>query len=149
MSVLYKLTLTLLICLPALSGVAQTDPALNRVLAGYTYKVESGIPGKRVYISCQRSINAQGEIVGVGNLDVQTKQIFDNLKVELARVGASLTDIQQVSYRVKNLSLVRTSFDRAVSAYLPANPQIKEFKDVQTLLKDDMLLEVEVIAVVN
>ena len=149
MSVFQKLALTLLISLPALSGVAQTDPAFNRVLAGYTYKVESGIPGKRVYISCQRSINAQGQIVGAGNLDVQTKQIFDNLKVELARVGASLTDIQQVSYRVKNLSLVRTSFDRAISANLPVSPQIREFKDVQTLLKDDMLLEIEVIAVVN
>ncbi|MBC8156510.1 MAG: RidA family protein [Bacteroidetes bacterium] len=149
MSVLQKLTLTLLISLPALSGVAQIDPALTKVLTGYTYKVESGIPGKRVYISCQRALNAQGDIVGVGNLDAQTKQIFDNLKVELARVGASLTDIQQVSYRVKNLSLVRTTFDQAVSAYLPVSPQIREFKDVQTLLKDDMLLEVEVIAVVN
>ncbi len=149
MAVLAKLTLMGLLSLAAVSGFAQTDPALTRVLTGYTYKVESGIPGKRVYICCQRPVNAQGEVVGKGDLNAQTKQVFDNLKVALERVGASLDDVQQVSYRIKNLAQNQGLFNKAAASYLPNDPQIKEFKDTQTLLKDDMMLEVEVIAVVN
>lgn len=150
MTQLHKLTLILLLAsLPAFPGFAQTDPALVRVLTGYTYKVESGIPGKRVYISCQRAVNAQGEVVGKGDINAQTRQVFNNLKVALQRVGASLADIQQISYRVKNLAQNQGLFDKAAGVYLPVEPQIKEFKDIQTLLVDDMLLEVEVIAVVN
>lgn len=149
MSRFLKLTLILLVSLPALSGLAQTSPALTSVLTGYTYKVESGIPGKRVYISCQRAVNTQGEVVGVGDLNAQTRQVFDNLKVALQRVGATLNDIQRVEYRVKNLSQNKGIFDKAIAIYLPSDPQVKEFKDIQTLLKEDMLLEVEVVAVVN
>lgn len=149
MTSFFRFTLVLLLSLPALAGFAQTDPALTKVLTGYTYKVEPGIPGKQVYISCQRPVNAQGEVVGKGDLTLQTKQVFDNLKVALERVGASLDDVQQVSYRVKNLAQNQALFDKAAIVYLPNDPKIKEFKDIQTLLVDDMLLEIEVIAVVN
>ncbi len=129
---------------------AQTDPALTRVLTGYTYPVEFAIPGKRVYISCQRPINAQGEVVGRGDINAQTTQIFENLKIALQQVGGQLTDIKQVSYRIKNLSQNKSAaFDRAVSAYLPQSPQLTDFKSTQSLLRDDMLLEIEVVAVID
>lgn len=148
MNLCTRLTLTLLLCLLAYSGFAQLDPSLISSFTGYTYKVESAIPGKTVYISCQRPLNAQGEVVGKGNLNVQTKQVFDNLKVALGRVGATLDDVRQVSYRVKNLN-DKSGFDKDVAVFLPNDPLIKEFKDIQSLLTDDMLLEVEVIAVIN
>ena len=149
MSTWTKLKLVALLSLPAFAGFAQSDPALTSVLTGYTYKVESAIPGKLVYISCQRPVNAAGEIVGKGDLTVQTQQVFANLKVALERVGSSLDDIQQVSYRIKDLPANKAAFDKAAVSYLPKDPQIKEFKDIQTLIKEDMMLEIEVVAVKN
>ncbi len=129
---------------------AQTDSALVRVLTGYTYQVDPAIPGKRVYISCQRPINAQGEVVGKGDIGAQTTQIFENLKTALQRVGGSLTDVKQVSYRIRNLAQNKSAvFDQRVAAYLPQNPQLKEFKNTQNLLRDDMLLEIEVVAIID
>ena len=139
-----------LLSLPVAAAQAQTDPALISVLTGYTYPVDQAIPGKKVYISCQRPINAQGEVVGRGDINAQTTQVFENLKTALQRVGGSLANVKQVSYRIKNLSQNKSAgFDRTISTYLPQTPPLTDFRNTQTLLRDDMLLEVEVIAVID
>ena len=51
--------------------------------AGYTHVVEVQ-PGRVAYISGQVAINPAGEFVGEGDIGAQTRQVFENLKVELA-----------------------------------------------------------------
>lgn len=50
-------------------------------------------PGRTIYIGGQNAVNAQGEIVGKGDLAAQTEQIFANLGVVLEAAGATLHDI--------------------------------------------------------
>ena len=50
-------------------------------------------PAATVYIGGQNAVNAQGEIVGKGDLAAQTEQIFANLRIVLETAGASLHDI--------------------------------------------------------
>ena len=48
--------------------------------------------GDFVYVSGQVPANAEGEIV-VGGIEVQTRQVMDNLKAALALAGATFDDV--------------------------------------------------------
>lgn len=121
---------------------------------GYLYKVESAIPGKEVYICGQRPFNASGELVGPGNLSVQTKQVFDNLQESLRTVGMTLRNVTQVTYMVKG-SPTTTSVDSSkaqavnvqANSYFSIVPNIIEMKSVAQNVREDVLIEIEVIAV--
>ena len=129
---------------------AQTTPSPQ---LGYTYKVETGVAGKEVYISGQRPFNANGELVGAGDLQVQTQQVFENLSAALGRVGMTMKDVKQVTYHLKGVAgLVNESASQQASSvgagfFGQATPGVQEVKSVAKIARDDVLIEVEVVAV--
>lgn len=140
----------LIFCAGLAYGAAAQTPAPT----GYTYRVDTAIPGKTVYISGQRPFNASGQLVGGNSLDAQTRQVFDNLKTELGKVGMTLDNITQVTYLLKNplsgeLSPVLADQATSVAAtYLSsAITRITDVKSTAKIVSDDVLIEVEVIAV--
>ena len=146
-----KLYLIVLIGLLLTSFVqAQTTP--NPQL-GYTYKVETGVAGKQVYISGQRPFNANGELVGAGNLSAQTRQVFENIAAALDRVGMTMGNVKQVTYLLKGVSgLVNVSDSQQASSvgtsfFGQAAPSIQDVKSIEKIARDDVLVEVEVVAV--
>ncbi len=48
---------------------------------------------KTVYIGGQDAVNAKGEVVGVGDVAAQTRQVMDNIEVALAAGGATLENV--------------------------------------------------------
>lgn len=50
---------------------------------GYSHIVEVNNAKRIIYISGQVAINADGHIVGIGDLAKQTRQVFDNIKIAL------------------------------------------------------------------
>ena len=116
----------------------------------YTHVVEvSG--GKMVFISGQVALDEKGELVGRGNLREQTRQVFENLKRALAAVDATFEDIVKatyyiVGYRPEQLAAIR----EVRSEYLPrTQPPASTLVGVQALFMDDVLIEVDAIAVVK
>lgn len=138
-----------------LGGVAhaQTTPTAP-YKPGYTYKVETAVPGQQVYISGQRPYNASGQLVGPGNLARQTTQVFDNLKVALAEFGMTLANVKQITYHVKGetgqIDPVTTQLlDAATSSYVVQasnSTPIQSQKAIPKIVSDDVLIEIEVIA---
>ncbi|GAB4041476.1 RidA family protein [Spirosoma gilvum] len=139
----------------ALASCSQAQtPALPKVPMGYLYKVEPGIPGKIVYICGQRPFNDAGELVGPSNLTAQTRQVFENIKKSLATVDMTLKDITQITYSVKEatgttqVSSVNAQSVKAVEAsYFAQSPKLVEQKGVSQTVREDVLIEIEVIAV--
>lgn len=129
---------------------AQTTPSPQ---LGYTYKVDTGVAGKQVYISGQRPFNANGELVGAGDLTAQTRQVFENITAALSRVGMTMGDVKQVTYLLKGASgLVNVSDSQQASSvgtsfFGQAAPGIQDTKSVSLIARDDVLVEVEVIAI--
>ena len=124
------------------TGVA-TSPA-------YTHAVEvSG--GKTIFISGQVALDEKGELVGRGNLREQTRKVFENLKRALAAVGADFEDVVKttyfiVGYRPDQLAAIR----EVRSEYLSrTHPPASTLVGVEALFLDDVLIEVEAIAVVQ
>ena len=107
-------------------------------------------PGRTIYIGGQNAVNAQGEIVGKGDLAAQTEQIFENLGIVLEAAGASLHDIVKWTMFIVEGQDLRPGFEvfqrhwgrehqpPAISAAL-----------VASLANPDFLVEIEAIAIVK
>ena len=147
-----KLLFSLLIALVLVScGRAQPiEPP--HVPTGYLYKVEPGIPGKEVYICNQRPFTTTGELVGPGNLRVQAQQVFENLKTALQSVDMTLRNVTQITYSIRGSSttvdtLSARALNTLATGYFTQMPAIIEMKNVSQLIREDVLIEVEVVAV--
>ena len=137
-----------------LIGTVVLGQSTAKPQTGYTYKVEPGIPGKRVYISGQRPFNTNGDLIGAGNLSVQTQQVFDNLKTALLAVGMTLDDVTQITYLLKGNTRFVNPQNAQVATSVGASyfsrgvvPKISDTKSIDQIARDDVLIEVEVIAV--
>lgn len=133
---------------------AQTATPQPDVPTGYLYVVESALPGKIVYICGQRPFDGHGNIIGANDLGAQTRQIFENIKTSLATVNMGLKDISQIKYSIKEattttqVSAAKLQAVKAVEAtYFTQSPSIVEAKGVSQTVREDVLIEVEVVAI--
>ncbi len=149
-----KLLVSFLIGL-VLASCGQAQPRempQPQVPTGYLYKVTAAIPGKLVYVCGQRPFNTNGELVGPGNLGAQVRQVFDNLRIALQTVDMTLGNVTQVTYSVKETSGIVDSsriqtLNTLSATYFAKVPGIVEMKGVPLIVRDDVLIEIEVIAV--
>jgi reactive intermediate/imine deaminase len=122
------------------------DPDALPPPAGYSHLVEAPA-GRLLYISGQVPLDANGELVGAGEIEAQTRQVFENLSAALAAAGASWSDVVKLGYflvDVGQLPTVRAIRDEYVDT---ARPPASTLVEVSRLFRDDVLIEVEAIAV--
>ena len=133
--------------------MADTAPTIVRFLnpasmpqsVGYTQMVE--VTGsKMLYLSGQIAIDPAGQIVGVGDLQAQTQQVFENLKAGLAAAGATfdhVVKLQLFLLDITQIQIVRDVRDRYVNTQLPPASTAVE---VRRLFRDELLIEIDAIA---
>ena len=59
---------------------------------GYTHVVVTA-DRRTAYVAGQVAVDSTGKVVGVGDFKAQAEQVFANLRVALASVGASFGDV--------------------------------------------------------
>lgn len=116
---------------------------------GYTHVVVTR-PGKLIYLSGQVGNDTAGQILGKGDLKAQTEQVFANLKAALAAAGATFDDVVKINWYVKDfkpeyLPMLRDIRNKYVNK---DNPPASTLVGVQSLFREECLIEVEAIAVV-
>jgi len=90
---------------------------------GYSHAVTGR--GRWVATSGQVALDDEGKLVGPGDPEAQTRQVFANLDRALAAAGASFTDVIKLNYYVTDIAMlpvVRTVRDEYVDT---ARPQIR------------------------
>lgn len=122
------------------------NPARLPQPVGYSHVVETR--GERtVYISGQVALDAHGNLVGPDDLEAQTLQVFTNLLEALASVGASFDHVVKLTYflvDIGQIQIVRNVRNRFINAdRSPASSAV----EVRRLFRDDLLIEIEAIAV--
>ncbi len=117
---------------------------------GYSHVVSTS-GGRTVYVAGQIAMDKDGSVVGVGDLRAQTTQVFENVKAALAAAGATLSDVVKQNTYIVNLNAEALPVIREVRGqYFPAeNPPASTLVGVTALAFADLLIEVEVIAVVD
>ncbi len=114
----------------------------------YTPVIRAG-GGTTIYISGQVAADAEGNIVGVGDFAAQARQVFENLRLALASVGADFSNVAKITTYIVNYEpALREVYGAARAAAmgdaLPASTLI----GVQALAMPEYLIEVEAVAVV-
>ena len=126
------------------------NPAGMPVLPGFS-QVVTATEGKIVFISGQVALDANNELVGKGDLRAQVVQTFENLKQALAAVGATFDDVLKsntyiVDYTPDVIGVIR----EVRSQYLPQEKApASTLIGVQALAFEDLLIEIEAIAMVK
>lgn len=129
--------------------VEYLNPPLLCPTYGWTH-VASVTGGKTIYISGQVSINERGELVGKGDLKLQTEQAFRNIEIALTASGATFRDVVKTSLfvvglRPEHVPILREVRSRFVSA---ETPPVSTLVGVSALVGPDWLIEIEAVAVI-
>lgn len=123
------------------------NPPTLHAPRGYAHIAEV-TGGRIVYISGQIALNPDGQLVGAGDLRAQAEQVFANLKLALAAVGADFRHVAKLTYFLVDaaqMPVVREVRDRYLD---PANPPASSAVEVRRLVREDLLLEIEAVAVI-
>jgi enamine deaminase RidA (YjgF/YER057c/UK114 family) len=122
------------------------DPPDLAPANGYTHVVAG--TGRLIAISGQIALDESGELVGRDDPEAQARQIFENLRRCLHAAGATFDDVVKLTYFVTDiawLSAVRTVRDTFVD---PARPPASSAVQVVSLVRPDLLMEIEALAVI-
>ena len=102
--------------------------------------------GNTIYVSGQVAYNAEGQLVGEGDMKAQTRQVFDNIKAVLATAGVGMADIIKINTYITDQSKFMDMLEvrkEILGADLPASTAVV----VAGLAFPGLLIEVEAIAV--
>ena len=105
--------------------------------------------GRLLHVAGQVSMDSCGQLVGLGDFRAQAEQIFENLKAALAASGASFDNVVKLnSYFVdiKQAPVFREVRDKYINA---THPPVSTAVEVRRLVREEWMLEVEAIAVVQ
>jgi enamine deaminase RidA (YjgF/YER057c/UK114 family) len=101
-----------------------------------------------LYVAGQVALDSAGRVVLAGDFRAQAVQVFENLRRALAAGGSTFRDVVKLNYYVVDAAQVpvlREVRDRYVNT---AAPPASTLVEVRRLFRDDMLLEVEAVAIV-
>jgi enamine deaminase RidA (YjgF/YER057c/UK114 family) len=113
---------------------------------GYSHVVTGA--GQWVAIAGQVALDADGKLVGEGDMEAQTRQVFANLDAALKAAGATWADVVKLNYFLTDISglpALRTVRDEYVDT---TNPPASTAVQVMALFRPEALIEIEAYAVI-
>jgi 2-iminobutanoate/2-iminopropanoate deaminase len=116
----------------------------GRVLYSHVVVVEAR---KTIFVSGQLARDSKGEVVGKGDMRAQIRQTGENIKAALAAAGATLADVVKTNTYVTDIEEFFKHTDVRME-YFGAMPTSTTL-EVRKLAHPDLLVEIEVIAMVD
>ncbi len=104
--------------------------------------------GRTIYVSGLTSRNKEGDVVGKGDIEVQTETILQNMRTILAEAGATMGDIVKVTVFIKDMKLFDEIHEVRRSYFEEPYPA-SSMVEVSMLADPDLLIEIEAVAVVE
>ena len=104
--------------------------------------------GRLVYLSAQAAYDADGNIVGVGDIRAQTRQTYQNMRLILQEAGGDLQDLIEINTWITRMEDFPASKE-ARNEFLPEEAPAATLLEVPRLFHPDLLIQVEGVAVVD
>jgi enamine deaminase RidA (YjgF/YER057c/UK114 family) len=141
--------------MPNLERTAEFNDALRRFLArvtlppvnGYRHAVRA--TGELVSVSGQIAVGSDGAVVGAGDAEAQTRQVFRNLDRALKAEGAGFGDVVKLNIFVTDIgamAAVRRVRDEWIDT---ANPPASSAFQVTAFIRPELLVEIDALAVIR
>jgi len=128
-------------------GLRYLNPQSLSTPTGYSHVVEVN-SGRTIYIAGQVALDRSGNLVGKGDFAAQTKQVFENLKLALASVGATFDNVVKVNTYVTDMSQIET-LRNIRNTYYGKNAPASTLVQIGKLAREDLMIEIEAIAVMQ
>ncbi|MBA2511641.1 MAG: RidA family protein [Actinomycetota bacterium] len=103
--------------------------------------------GRTVYISGQVAMDAEGNVVGEGDIKAQTERVLENVAIVLDEAGGGLEDVVKVTVFITDMGMydgIHEVRRRYFSEPYPASSMV----EVSALIDPRLLVEVEAVAVI-
>ena len=105
--------------------------------------------GRAVYVSGQVAFDEAGNVVG-RTFAEQAERVFDNLRLALAAAGAEFHHIVKMNVYVRDLTSAKVKAFREIRArHFGVHQPASTLVGTPALVHEDLMLEVEVVAVVG
>jgi reactive intermediate/imine deaminase len=99
-----------------------------------------------LFISGQVAVDERGEVVGKGDITVQTTQALENLKKALSAEGAAFSQVTKVTVYLTDMAH-RQEVAQIRYSYFGRDLPASTLVEVKALSRPDFLVEIEAIAV--
>jgi len=121
--------------------------SVPRPVAEYAQGVEiSG--GRTLYIAGQVALDADGRLVGAGDIRAQARQVFRNIRAIVEEAGGEMTDIVKLATFLTSMNDY-AGFVEVRSEFLPAPWPAATLVAVSALVRPEWLVEVDAVAVLD
>ncbi len=118
-------------------------PGMSEPISHFTHVVRAG---RLVFVSGCVATDAEGRTVGGSDAVAQARQVHENLKRCLAAAGATFADVCKVTVFLKNVA-DREKVNVARKEYFGSHRPASTLVEISRLVRDDLLVEIEAIAV--
>ena len=131
------------------SPVKLVNPATVAAPKGYSHAAEIDLGTcKMLIISGQVAFDSEGHLVGPGDYEKQTEQVFLNIKHIIESAGGTMDNLVKIGIYtcdVGQIQAIRTARDKFINTKTPPASTLVE---VSKLFRDDVLVEIEATAVI-
>jgi 2-iminobutanoate/2-iminopropanoate deaminase len=104
--------------------------------------------GRTVYVSGQVSFDAGGNVVGEGDIRLQTETVLEHVKTVVEEAGGGMEDIVKVTVFITDMGLydeIHEARRRYFEEPYPASSMV----EVSALIDPRLLIEIEAVAVIE
>jgi 2-iminobutanoate/2-iminopropanoate deaminase len=107
--------------------------------------------GNTVYISGQGAADEEGNILGKGDIETQSRQAFENIKRLVETAGGNMTDVVYMTFYCKDIRQLRSGekFAGVMREYFGDYCPCTTAVQVANLYLSDMVIEIDAVAVVE
>lgn len=118
-------------------------PGMAPPISHYVHVVRAG---NMVFVSGCVATDAEGRTVGGHDVVAQARQVHENLKRCLVAAGATFADVCKVTVFLRNVA-DREKVNTVRREYFGASHPASTLVEISRLVRDDLLIEMEAIAV--
>ena len=114
----------------------------------FAQAIEIEAKGKLVFISGMVAKGTDGKVVGIGDIEAQTRQVCENVKAAVEAAGGTMDDICRVDVYVRNMEHFE-KIHKVRRQYFGSPPPASTMVEVSKFTSPEYLIEMNAIAVVS
>jgi len=125
-----------------------TSPKIRQPSGHFSQATSIAARGRLVFISGMTARRADGTIAGIGDVEVQTRQVCENIKAAVEQAGGTMDDICRVDVYVRNMEHFE-QIHKVRREYFGLPAPASTMVEVCKMTSPEYLIEINAIAVLD
>lgn len=106
--------------------------------------------GMPAFISGQVSVDQQGSVIGIGDMEAQIRQVYHNLELCLKYLNTDWQHVAKITYYATDITIALPLMRRIREEIMPPTMRASNtFVEVSALAHPDLLFEAEAFALID